>query len=128
MIATSWTEPTTLKRGIAGHGRLVTLTVLTATVLLAEMASLAVGARELPSSAAWDAGLNAFRFWVVDTRSGRDAGTTAQVTPFLAAGSGLAPTHTLTPDLLGGVFGLKALVIPAPATATLLIIPLPRSA
>lgn len=128
MTATSRTEPTALNRGITGHRRLLTLTVLPATVLLAAMASLAVGAQELPSSAVRGASLNDFRFWGVDTVSGRDAGTATQVTPFVAAGLGLAPSDALTPDLLDRAFDLKALVILGSATATPLIIPLPRSA
>jgi hypothetical protein len=61
------------------------------------------------------------------TATSQAAGTAAQVTPFVAAGLVLAPTDALTPGLLDRVFDLKALVIPGPATATPLIIPLPRS-
>ncbi|MEU1810719.1 ABC transporter ATP-binding protein [Micromonospora sp. WMMD1076] len=37
------------------------------------------------------------------------------------------PAEVLTPDLLAEVFGLRALVVPDPATGTPLVVPLPRS-
>ncbi|MEH1167738.1 ABC transporter ATP-binding protein [Micromonospora sp. CPCC 205539] len=39
-----------------------------------------------------------------------------------------APEEVLTPQLLAEVFGLRALVVPDPATGTPLVVPLPREA
>ncbi|WP_018788720.1 ABC transporter ATP-binding protein [Micromonospora sp. CNB394] len=38
-----------------------------------------------------------------------------------------SPAEVLTPDLLAEVFGLRALVVPDPATGTPLVVPLPRA-
>ncbi|GGM06124.1 FecCD family ABC transporter permease [Dactylosporangium sucinum] len=48
-----------------------------------------------------DASLNVFRFWVVGSLSGRDAGVAAQVTPFIAAGLLLALVNAPALNALG---------------------------
>ncbi|MFC4070630.1 FecCD family ABC transporter permease [Actinoplanes subglobosus] len=48
-----------------------------------------------------DASLNAFRFWVVGSLSGRDAGTAAQVAPFIVAGLALALINAPALNALG---------------------------